>query len=268
MKSFKRIANWIRDNKGVATSLIEATATVAVGAVLASVAVSGAIDAINNAKVQAAIGDVTAIGQAVTSFYSDNDFFPLFSDGNKTGAGPTNKFFGFLVSENGTFPTDTSADKQWTITADLSTWGTDSGFFGIQPDYTAATDGSGSDSIENQLIRNMTGVANTGFSGTRLYTLFNSQTGRGWHGPYAATLPKTDPWGDKYIINIRNANAAYLSSSAVTTAFSACATSSNLPSLAVFVISAGPNRALETPVNQCSNTATQVLGDDIVYRIK
>ena len=35
MKTFKRIADWIRDSRGVATSLIEATATVAVGAVLA-----------------------------------------------------------------------------------------------------------------------------------------------------------------------------------------------------------------------------------------
>ena len=29
MRTFKKIANWIRDSKGVATSLIEATATVA-----------------------------------------------------------------------------------------------------------------------------------------------------------------------------------------------------------------------------------------------
>src|SRR5438094_4215448 len=100
MRTFRTIANWIRDSKGVATSLIEATATVAVGAVLAGVAVGGAIDAINNSKVQAAIGDVSAIGQGVITFYKDNAFFPLFADGQKTGAGDT--FYGFLVSENGT----------------------------------------------------------------------------------------------------------------------------------------------------------------------
>ena len=87
MRTFKKIANWIRDSKGVATSLIEATATVAVGAVLAGVAVGGAIDAINNSKVQAAIADVSAIGTGMITFYKDNSFFPLFVDGQKTGGG-------------------------------------------------------------------------------------------------------------------------------------------------------------------------------------
>src|SRR5205085_6933159 len=106
MRTFRTIANWIRDSKGVATSLIEATATVAVGAVLAGVAVGGAIDAINDSKIQAAIGDVSSIGQGVITFYKDNAFFPLFVDGMKTGGG--DDYFGFLVSENGTYPTDTT----------------------------------------------------------------------------------------------------------------------------------------------------------------
>src|SRR5437899_6215717 len=106
MKTFKQIEKWFKDSKGVATSLIEATATVAVGAVLAGVAVGGAIDAINNSKVQAAIGDVQAIGTGVIGFYKDNAFFPLFTEGNKTGAG--DPFYGFLVAENGTYPTDST----------------------------------------------------------------------------------------------------------------------------------------------------------------
>src|SRR5919109_430704 len=65
MTTFRTIANWLQDSKGVATSLIEATATVAVGAVLAGVAVGSSIDAINNSKIQAAIADVSAIGQGV-----------------------------------------------------------------------------------------------------------------------------------------------------------------------------------------------------------
>src|SRR5436305_11033815 len=98
MKPFKKIANWLKDSKGVATSLIEATATIAVGAVLAGVAVGGAIDAINDSKIQAAIGDVSSIGQAVITFYKDNAFFPVFKDGNKTGSGDA--IFFDLVSEN------------------------------------------------------------------------------------------------------------------------------------------------------------------------
>src|SRR5260370_4988532 len=101
MKTFRQFVNWIRDAKGVATSLIEATATVAVGAVLAGVAVGGAIDAINDSKIQAAIGDVSSIGQGVITFYKDNSFFPLFGDGDNTGSG--DDVFGFLVSENGPY---------------------------------------------------------------------------------------------------------------------------------------------------------------------
>src|SRR5437016_13750650 len=97
MKSIKQIINWLRDSRGVATSLIEATATVAVGAVLAGVAVGGAIDAINDSKIQAAIGDVSSIGQGTITFYKDNAFFPLYKEGNKTGSG--DDFFDDLVSE-------------------------------------------------------------------------------------------------------------------------------------------------------------------------
>src|SRR2546422_10237209 len=98
MNYLKLIAGRIKDAKGVATSLIEATATVAVGAVLAGVAVGGAIDAINNSKVQAAIGDGSAIGQGIITFYKDNAFFPLFADGQKTGGG--DEVYGFPVSRN------------------------------------------------------------------------------------------------------------------------------------------------------------------------
>src|SRR5437660_2768777 len=152
MKTFKRIATWIRDSKGVATSLIEATATIAVGAVLAGVAVGGAIDAINNSKVQAAIGDVSAIGQGMITFYQNNAFFPLFVDGQKTGAG--DEFYGFLVSENGTYPTDSSITSSigWDIpSTDTQSWpATFTGFFGHQPNYTVA----GHRSIECHLILN------------------------------------------------------------------------------------------------------------------
>src|SRR2546426_12515129 len=119
MSCLKPVSEWFKDAKGVATSLIEATATVAVGAVLAGVAIGGAIDAINDSKIQAAIGDVSSIGQGVITFYKDNAFFPLFKDGNKTGSGDF--FFDDLVSENGTYPTDstmalsTSLGGQWNV---------------------------------------------------------------------------------------------------------------------------------------------------------
>jgi type II secretory pathway pseudopilin PulG len=272
MKTFKKIVNWLRNSKGVATSLVEATATVAVGGVLASVAVGSAIDVINNAKVQAAGGDVITIGQAVTAFYSDNNFFPLFVDGNKTG--PADTFFGFLVSENGNFPTDQTTgniDTWSVVTGETTAWnganptGTTLSAFGTKPDYGPGTTGIGADSIEGQLMRNILGNLQ---ASTARYPAYNAQTGRGAKNPYIANLPQTDPWGDKYIINIRNANAGYLTQQSVKTAYASCITSgSGVPSLAVFVISAGPDRVLSTPVNQCASN-TRVLGDDIIYRIE
>jgi len=263
MKTLTKIANWLRDSKGVATSLIEATATVAVGAVLAGVAVGGAIDAINNSKVQAAIGDVSAIGQGVITFYKDNAFFPLFADGQKTGGG--DQFYGLLVSENGTYPTDTSfmtgSTTSWDIPTSPNSWpSTFTGFFGHQPNYTAGA--SGHASMEGHLIRNQLGApvaAGTGAS----YPLRGAYIGdpqRGWAGPYITSLPKTDPWGDKYMINVRNLHAGYLRT------FDG-GSSSALPKLAVIVISAGPNRNIETRVDQSFDNFAAA-GDDIVFRIK
>ncbi len=264
MKPFKKIANWLKDSKGVATSLIEATATVAVGAVLAGVAVGGAIDAINNSKVQAAIGDVSAIGQGVITFYKDNAFFPLFKDGQKTGAG--DDFYGFLVSENGTYPTDTSltgstTGNKWEVPDAPSSWpSTFAGFFGHQPNYF--TGALGHTSIEGHLIRNVLGAPGSSTS-YPLRGVYIGDPQRGWAGPYITSLPKTDPWGDKYLINVRNLHAGYLK-----TATTSCpSVTGDLPKLAVIVLSAGPNRNIETRVDQCFDNFVAA-GDDIVFRIK
>jgi len=261
MKSFKQIINRLKDSKGVATSLIEATATIAVGAVLAGVAVGGAIDAINNSKVQAAIGDVQAIGTGVITFYKDNAFFPLFADGNKTGAG--DDFYGFLVSENGTYPTDStfvSGGVSWDIPDSQGTTAWSAlGYFGHMPDYSLGAHGHAT--IEGHLIRNILGNP-VGGGTAAAYPLRGAYVGdpnRGWGGPYVTSLPKADPWGDKYLINVRNLHAGYLKT------ISGNATT--LAQLGVIVISAGANRNIETRVDQ-SFDSFAAAGDDIVFRIK
>lgn len=257
MKTIRQFLGLIKGAKGVATSLMEATATVAVGAVLAGVAVGGAIDAINDSKIQAAIGDVSSIGQGIITFYKDNAFFPLFKDGNKTGAGDS--FFQDLVSENGTYPTDSSAGQFWGTPTSSTAW-SELGFFGHKPDYDTQ------DSLEGHLIRNQLGRLTT-----KAYPLRGSYTGdpqRGWAGPYVGTLPKTDPWGNKYMINIRELHSGHLLDSAFATVHgSSAAGVGNLPKIAVVVISAGPNRAIETSAEQQFD-AFKALGDDIVFRIK
>src|SRR5436853_610733 len=91
----------IKNARGVATTLVEATATIGVGAVLATVAIGAGVNAINDAKVQTAVEDVRQIGQGIFSFYKDNNFYPMFKDGLHTG--PNDAFFTHLVSANGTY---------------------------------------------------------------------------------------------------------------------------------------------------------------------
>lgn len=266
MRTFKHFLKWIQDARGVATSLIEATATVAVGAVLAGVAVGGGINAINDSKVQAAIADVSAIGQGIITFYKDNSFFPLFADGQHTGAG--DPYYGFLVSESGSFPTDSTtgfngSGYTWQIPTTPASWGTTGlGAFGHKPDYT--TGQAGHATIEGHLIENILGDPTA--PGTALnYPQRGSYSGdpeRGWAGPYVASLPKTDPWGNKYMVNIQYLNAGFLK-----TYTGPNTNAPSLPSIGVIVISAGPNRNIETIVDQ-PFASFQAQGDDIVFRIK
>jgi len=147
MKTLKRFASWLRNNKGVATSLVEATATVAIGPTLASVAVR-----------------------------SDKASSP------------------FIKTIRFSHCSSTEGDPQ-----------------------------------------------------------------KGWAGPYVIALPKTDPWGDKYIINVRNLHSGYLKTLS--------GSSSRLPKLAVIVLSAGLNRNIETRVDQ-SFDSFSAAGDDVVFRVK
>jgi prepilin-type N-terminal cleavage/methylation domain-containing protein len=67
-----------------------------------------------------------------------------------------------------------------------------------------------------------------------------------WSGPYATTLP-ADPWGKPYVINAANFTT-------VTT-----------PPTPVWVLSAGPNGVIDTPI---ATTTTVTGGDDIGFRVR
>jgi len=69
-----------------------------------------------------------------------------------------------------------------------------------------------------------------------------------WRGPYQSTFT-SDPWGNKYLVNIGNISST---------------------NLAVWVISAGPDGRVTTPWNQgiTGTTIPVPSGDDIGYRVK
>ena len=67
-----------------------------------------------------------------------------------------------------------------------------------------------------------------------------------WMGPYATTLP-LDPWGRPYVINALNF------------------TSTTSPPTPVWVLSAGPNGLIDTPI---ATGTTAPLNDDIGFRVR
>lgn len=73
-----------------------------------------------------------------------------------------------------------------------------------------------------------------------------------WNGPYLPDNLGADPWGQTYLVNIGCA---------------ASASDSGPDKRAVFVISAGPDGVLETPMRQPVSSA-KVSGDDIAVRIQ
>src|SRR5581483_7720192 len=125
------------------------------------------------------------------------------------------------------------------------------------------SDPSQRDALENQLINNEPGYSGTGnFSGTpypRMGQIWWARQ-KGWNGPYAASLAKSDPWGDRYFVNVQ-----LLTPQGVQMANTLALGPGQRP--AVFVISAGPNQQLETRFDQVAELFVAG-GDDIVFRIQ
>src|SRR5207237_10865490 len=120
------------------------------------------------------------------------------------------QFRGSAVTGNGCDPRDTACASgstiSWGIPSSPIAWpSTFLAFFGHKPNFSV----TGHTSIEGHLIRNVLCEPGT----TASYPLRGTYSGdpqRGWSGPYITSLPKTDPWGDKYLINVRNLHANYL----------------------------------------------------------
>jgi hypothetical protein len=270
MKTFKQFVNWIKDSKGVATSLIEATATIGVGAVLATVAIGAGVNAINDAKVRTAAEDVKQIGQGIFNFYSDNSVYPMFIDGHATG--PSDAFYHQLVSANGSYPATNSSSNGGGTNSIAESWGIPATTATTQYSPGGAFTGdilfANQDSIEDQLVLNELGFVLGNWNSTHYYPLrgsYSADANRGYYGPYVQNLPATDPWGDKYMVNIQALSPQYLV--AYTQNHQTNSSTPGIISVAVLVCSGGQNKVLETNGEQPASTA-QVFGDDICFRVK
>lgn len=95
------------------------------------------------------------------------------------------------------------------------------------------------DTLENQLINNTPSGASA-----KLYPI--SGKTYVWKGPYTAEF-KPDPWGNKYLVSVEGLQSG--------------------SAKRAFVISAGPDRKLDTNIAQTTGDITTG-GDDIVAKLK
>jgi hypothetical protein len=228
----------LRDERGIATSLIEATTVIAIAAILTSVAMIAASDQADDASLANTQGEVKLIGLSILSFMQDNGFAPVFRSGNARGLEDEI----FLVLESGGSEPD-DATGQWSQ--------------GLRDhfDHHLVHNTPGTDSLADVI----SAYPRVGQVTDRLGEPV-SRT-RGWNGPYMSRIPPADPWDGKYLSNVGLLTAR--GEEIARTAF-------NLPEglpPAVFVISAGPNRSIETKMVQPTELFV-VGGDDIVFRIQ
>ena len=132
--------------------------------------------------------------------------------------------------------------KDWPIWAvGTARMATDTKYDGLQSNDgdTPAVDTDvtipSSDLIDNHLVTNAQAYPTSGRSK--------------WAGPYLEKVSR-DPWGNKYYIDVKGLQPAEVGGFMV-----------------AYVVSAGPNKILETAFGQAGPSIT-IGGDDIVFRIK
>src|SRR5437016_7080755 len=107
------------------------------------------------------------------------------------------------------------------------------------------TDAAQRDMLENQLNKNQPGGSGAAYPrmGQISYSRF-----KGWNGPYTTAMPSSDPWSDRYFVNVQ-----LLTPKGVQMEHDTLALGTGQRA-AVFVVSAGPNRILETKFDQVAET--------------
>src|SRR4051812_26634789 len=221
----RRNQSFWKDNRGIATSLMEASLVIAIAAVLSTVAIITSADQVADADTTTSHSEVKLIGVSVLSFMQDTGYSPAYLAG--TSNGPNDSIVEILESE-GSDPDDSTG-----------TW--------------PLKDGK-TDLLSNHLTQNNPANSKVAYKrvGEISYARF-----QGWNGPYMSKIPAADPWGDRYLVNIGFST-------------SQGAAKANLPTgrrPAVYAISAGPNRSLETKYLQAADEFVEG-GDDEVFRIQ
>ncbi len=198
-------------------TLIELTVVLAVIVTLALILTPSIANFISDSRKARAQTDIQMIGAAVVQFYRDTGFFPQWATSVTGGPGLPQAGFQVLMS-GGNAPLE-EQPSLWTT-----------GVSGM---------------LSDQLLVNAPG-----------YAVRTATSQFGWNGPYLSSELRSDPWGNRYLVNI-----GLIDTSA------GVQTLAGRPKAAVWVLSAGPNGTVETPFAQPVTTAFTG-GDDLAFRIQ
>lgn len=198
-------------------TLIELTVVLAVIVTLALLLTPSIANFINDSRTVRAKSDCQTIAGAIVQFYRDTGFFPQWVTSTRGGAGSQASRLQVLVSQ-GNIPLE-DMPTPWTV-----------GPVG---------------SLADQLLANVPG-----------YALRTATSDYGWNGPYLSSELGSDPWGNRYLVNI-----GLIDTSA------SIQTAAGRVKAGVWVLSAGPNGTIETQFSQGALSAV-LGGDDIGQRIQ
>lgn len=223
--------------KEAGLSLLEVTVVLATVVLLAGMMVPTVDRFIRDSRLAIAMNDVRTIAGCIVDFYLDTGHYPVTRD--SIGGGPGHDFFDLLAS-GGEVPV---LDEKRRVA--VMGWASQN-----------------IDFMENHLIYNRPN-----------YRLKVTGVRPGWDGPYAMNYNNSDPWGNRYMVNVicfvhsgteplRSEGAArgrgYQDSAGAT---------GRSPAHAVFVLSAGPDGVIQTPFEQ-PVTEARLYGDDIGMRLR
>lgn len=147
-------------------TLLEITIILAVIAILGLILAPSILNFLNQSRLARAQNDVQVLADSVQEFFRDTGFFPKYADASRS------RGVRLLVSPGSVGEAQPGAEP-WTL-----------------------TDPGAIDWIANQLVNNRPSFGAAG------YPLKTTASGSGWNGPYISTDLDSDPWGNRYVIDI------------------------------------------------------------------
>jgi prepilin-type N-terminal cleavage/methylation domain-containing protein len=207
-------------------TLIELTVVLAVIVTLALVLTPSIANFINDSRIARARSDCQTIASAIVQFYRDTAFFPEWVVSQNGGPGTGGNQPVLLVSPGNVPAIGGSVPV-------------------LSDDQVRPWLNSKAGSLADQLLTNRPG-----------YALKGPGSEFGWNGPYLSSALGSDPWNNRYMVNVAQIDVSQGVQNQLGTIKNAA-----------WVLSAGPNGVIETAFSQ-SVLAAALAGDDIGVRIQ